>query len=74
MCYVLVKKPFQIGCVAIETTPDEELIELMDQLTSVVDENEVQIVTISRPSAYGEYEPYQIMNNKEEFIRAAMSL
>ena len=25
------------------------------------------MITLSRPSAYGEYEPYEIMENKEKF-------
>jgi hypothetical protein len=34
----------------------------------------VQLVTISRPSAYGEYEPYEIMESKEKFQERVLSL
>ena len=30
----------------------------------------IQLVTISRPSAYGEYEPYHFVDSKEEFVYA----
>ena len=37
-------------------------------------ENGVQLVTISRPSAYGEYEPYEIMESEEKFQERVLSL
>lgn len=30
----------------------------------------IQLVTISRPSAYGEYEPYQFVETEQEFEEA----
>ena len=29
--------------------------------------NRIQLVTISRPSAYGEYEPYTFISDEDEF-------
>lgn len=29
----------------------------------------IQLVTISRPSAYGEYEPYRFVTSEEEFTQ-----
>ena len=34
----------------------------------------MQLVTISRPSAYGEYEPYEIVENKEKFQERVLNL
>ena len=34
---------------------------------SEVGTDEIQLVTISRPSAYGEYEPYQFVDTEQEF-------
>ena len=33
-----------------------------------------QLVTISRPSAYGEYEPYNFVDTKEEFEHAVVNM
>ena len=32
--------------------------------------DKIQLVTISRPSAYGEYEPYRFVETKDEFAQA----
>ena len=32
--------------------------------------DKIQLVTISRPSAYGEYEPYHFVDSKSEFAEA----
>lgn len=34
----------------------------------------IQLVTISRPSAYGEYEPYHFANTEEEFEKAVVNM
>ena len=34
---------------------------------SEVGTDEIQLITISRPSAYGEYEPYQFVDTEQEF-------
>lgn len=34
----------------------------------------IQLVTISRPSAYGEYEPYHFVESKEEFFVAVENM
>ena len=34
----------------------------------------IQLVTISRPSAYGEYEPYHFVDTEEEFVHAIGAL
>ena len=35
---------------------------LMDKVSK-----DVQLITISKPSAYGEYEPYHFVDNEKEF-------
>lgn len=37
-------------------------------------QNGVQLVTISRPSAYGEYAPYEITESKEKFQERILTL
>ncbi len=34
----------------------------------------IQLVTISRPSAYGEYEPYHFLKTEQEFEEAVKNL
>ena len=34
----------------------------------------LQLVTISRPDAYGEYAPYTIVKDREEFIRLVLQM
>lgn len=34
----------------------------------------IQLVTISRPSAYGEYEPYHFVDSEEEFAYAVAQM
>jgi len=45
----------------IETTPTVKKI-----IKEVGVEN-IQLVTVSRPSAYGEYEPYRFVDTEQEF-------
>ena len=40
----------------------------------MVGEKGVQLVTISRPTAYGEYAPYVIAENQEEFVRLVQTM
>ena len=36
--------------------------------------DDIQLVTIRRPSAYGEYEPYQIVQTMDEFRERVLSM
>ena len=42
-------------------------MELKRQLNVVVGKKGIQLVTISRPTAYGEYAPYTFAKDEEEF-------
>ena len=35
---------------------------------------DIQIITITRPTAYGEYEPYHFVNSYDEFSKQASQL
>lgn len=41
-----------------------------EQEENEVGYDKIQLVTISRPSAYGEYEPYHFVDSKSEFAEA----
>ncbi len=55
------------GCFALKTTHGKHLVELKRELNKAVGYKGVQIVTISRPTAYGEYAPYRFVDTEQEF-------
>ena len=67
MCYLIAKEREKHGCIALKTTHGKRLVELKRELNKAVGYKGVQLVTISRPTAYGEYAPYTFIENEEEF-------
>lgn len=67
MCYLVAKDVNKIGSVALQTTHGKNLSELKRKIIEKVGYNRIQLVTISRPSAYGEYEPYTFVSDEDEF-------
>ena len=55
MCYLIAKDTKKHGCYAIKTTHGKHLVQMKKELNAVVAQKGVQLVTISRPTAYGEY-------------------
>lgn len=74
MCYLVAKKFDDKGCIAVKTKHGKALADYTQKLQRQIGKNGVQLVTISRPSAYGEYEPYEIMENKEKFQERVLEL
>ena len=70
VCWIQVLK----GCIAVKTRHGKVLADFIEKLQKQIGANGVQLVTISRPSAYGEYEPYEIMESKEKFQERVLSL
>ena len=68
MCYILAKDVNKHGCVALKTKFGNELEKLSNELDKMVSGKGIQIVVISRPTAYGEYAPYSFVSTKEELI------
>lgn len=67
MCYLIAKHIDIDGCIALKTTHGEHLSRFKRALEVQVGYDKIQLVTISRPSAYGEYEPYRFVDTEEEF-------
>ena len=67
MCYIVAKNIESEGCVALRTTHGKHLSEFKRSIERKVGYDKIQLVTISRPSAYGEYEPYHIVDSEQEF-------
>ena len=55
MYYLVAKDRNAHGCFALKTTHGKHLVELKRELNREVGYKGVQLVTISRPTAYGEY-------------------
>ena len=55
------------GCFALKTSHGKHLVELKRELNRAVGYKGVQLVTISRPTAYGEYAPYHFVDTEQEF-------
>jgi hypothetical protein len=73
MCYLIAKEFDKKGCIALKTRHGKKLADFTEKLQKQMGENGVQLVTISRLSAYGEYEPYEIMESKEKFQERVLS-
>lgn len=70
MCYVVVKNKNKHGCYALKAKHGKELVQLKNKLENNVGED-VQIVLISRPTAYGEYAPYSFAESEKELMSLA---
>lgn len=74
MCYLIAKKFNDVGCLALQTEQGQYLAEFKRKLISEIGAEKIQLVTISRPSAYEEYEPYRFVDTEQEFEKAIKSL
>ena len=63
MCYVVAKNANKIGSVAIRMKLGKPVVQLNSRYLN----KGIQFVTISRPSAYGEYAPYRFVDTIPEF-------
>ena len=70
MCYLVGKRFDRVGSVAMPAYIGSDLSSFIDDLESRYGIDKLQLVTISRPSAYGEYEPYSFVQQKAAFVRA----
>lgn len=67
MCYLIAKDRDALGCYALKMRHGKHLAELKHELNNSVGHRGVQLVTISRPTAYGEYAPYHFVDTEKEF-------
>ena len=65
MCYVVVKKRNSLGCCAYRTQHGKKLVELKNKIPA---KSELQVITISKPSAYNEYAPYVFAHSESELL------
>lgn len=78
MCYLIAKDRDVHGCFALKIKHGKHLAELKRELKRELNEavgyKGVQLVTISRPTAYGEYAPYCFVDTEKEFETLVKSL
>ena len=67
MCYLIAKARDAHGCYALKTRHSKHLAELKRELNEAVGYKGVKLVTISGPTAYGEYAPYHFVDTEQEF-------
>lgn len=73
-CVIWSQKNSDIGCLALQTAHGQHLVDFKRKLITEIGTDKVQLVTISRPSAYGEYEPYRFVDTEQEFEQAVKRL
>ena len=74
MCYVIAKDINKQGCVAFKTRLGKDLAVFTRELNELAPRRGIQIVTISRPTAYGEYAPYSFVQSKDEMKMAVRAM
>lgn len=74
MCFIIAKNFNKTGAVALQVCDADELLALEDRLSARLDMDKIQLVAISRPSAFGEYAPYQFAADSSDFERLALAL
>ena len=74
MCYLIAKRFGELGCEALQTEHGPHLADFETKLMRSVGYDKIQLVVISRPSAYGEYEPYSFVDTEQEFEIAVKNM
>ena len=74
MCFLIGKDFNKIGSIALQMEGGQHLVDFTDRLDREIGHDRIQLVTISRPSAFGEYEPYRFVDTEEEFEVAVKAM
>lgn len=74
MAYLIAKDKNDHGCIALKVEHGKSLVELKRRLNNAVGYKGIQIITISRPTAYLEYAPYHFVDTEEEFEKCVESI
>lgn len=74
MCYIIVRRSDAVGCTALQMKAGKELVDLKKEIYRRVGHYNIELITISKPSAYEEYAPYNIVETVEGFKQIAYRL
>ena len=67
MAYLIARDREGHGCIALKIKHGKHLVELKRRLNQAVGHKGIELITISRPTTYGEYAPYQFIDTVQEF-------
>lgn len=71
---MIAKRFDSTGSLALQTAHGQHLAEFKRKLIEKIGYDDIQLVTISRSSAYGEYEPYHFVDTEEEFEKQVVNM
>ena len=74
MCYIIAKIALQPGCIALRTAHGKGLIALKRRIEAQIGYETIELITISRPSAYSEYGPFHFVKTEDEFENAVIQM
>ena len=74
MCYLIAKKFNETGCIALQTEIGDKLASLSRYLTLATLDKGIQIITVSDPSTYNEYAPYNFVATEKDFINKTLEM
>lgn len=74
MSYLIAKRFGEHGCIALKVEHGKALASFELKLYKASNKEVVELIVISRPSAYGEYEPYEFLDTEEEFEEKVMNM
>lgn len=74
MSYLCARKQGGRGCVTIEMPRGKEMAALVTDLSRKKSGKGVEIFSITSMEAYGEYKPYLVLKNLDEFVANVMAM
>ena len=74
MYYLIARSENNNRSLVLPVTQRKELVSLKESILNDWPETNIQLFTVSRPSAYSEYEPFQFVESPEEFIHEISNL
>ena len=74
MCCIVAKDRNKQGCYALKSRIGKHLAEYTESLEKSIKKEGIQIIIISRPTAYGEYTLYRFVDTEEEFRERVLSM
>lgn len=72
--HLVAKAKNKHGCYTLKTTHGDLFVHLKQELNKNLVSRGIQIVTISRPTAHGEYAPYHFAKNEEDFKKLVLKI
>lgn len=72
MYYIVVKEFSSVGSIVYESEDSNEIDRIDDLLNSKLDGEDKQVVLLSNLEMWKEYEPFQRIEDAEEFVEKAL--